>query len=41
MLGVSRQSVNRQLRQWEAEGLVRLHYGRIELLDAEALMRVS
>lgn len=41
MLGVSRQSVNRVLRQWEGEGLVALHYGRIELLNAAALARLA
>lgn len=40
MLGVSRQSVNRQLRQWEGEGIVRLHYGRIEVIDADKLAMV-
>lgn len=33
MLGVSRQSVNRALKQLEARGALRLHYGEIELLD--------
>jgi len=33
MLGVSRQSTNRALKQLEAQGAVRLHYGEIELLD--------
>lgn len=33
MLGISRQSVNQALRQLAAKGLVRLHYGEIELLD--------
>lgn len=32
MLGVSRQSVNRVLKQLEAQGALRLHYGEIELL---------
>jgi len=41
MLGVSRQSVNRQLRQWEADGVVRLHYGRIEVMDPEVLSRLA
>jgi CRP/FNR family cyclic AMP-dependent transcriptional regulator len=41
MLGVSRQSVNRQLRQWEADGVVRLHYGRIEVIDSGALSRLA
>lgn len=33
MLGVSRQSTNRALRQLEARGVLRLHYGEIELLE--------
>jgi len=37
MLGVSRQSVNRQLKEWEAKGILRLDYGRVTLLDKEAL----
>lgn len=32
MLGVSRQSVNRQLKLWEADGTLRVTYRRIELL---------
>lgn len=32
MLGVSRQSVNKALKALEARGVVRLHYGEIELL---------
>lgn len=41
MLGASRQSVNRQLKQWESDGLLGLSYGRITLLDVDALLRVS
>lgn len=41
MLGASRQSVNRQLKQWESDGLLRLSYGRITIVDADALRRVS
>ena len=41
MLGVSRQSVNRQLKQWESEGLLSLSYGRIRLLDVDAVLRAS
>lgn len=37
MLGVSRQSVNRQLKEWEANGIVRLKYGRVTLTDPDAL----
>lgn len=33
MLGVSRQSVNRQLKLWEDDGTLRVNYRRIELLD--------
>lgn len=40
MLGVSRQSVNRQLKEWEAHGWLRLEYGRITLLDTAELERL-
>lgn len=41
MLGVSRQSANKALRALEAQGLVRLAYGTVELVDPAALERVS
>lgn len=41
MLGASRQSVNRQLKQWESDGLLRVSYGRIMLLDLDGLRRIS
>ncbi|GAA4416414.1 Crp/Fnr family transcriptional regulator [Quisquiliibacterium transsilvanicum] len=41
MLGASRQSVNRQLKQWESEGLLTLAYGRIRLLDTQALRAIA
>lgn len=41
MLGVSRQSVNRQLKHWEQAGWLRQRYGRIELRDREALAAVD
>lgn len=37
MLGVSRQSVNRQLRQWADAGVIELHYGQVLLRDRAAL----
>ena len=37
MLGVSRQSVNQQLKLWEEQGTLRVSYRRIELLDIEQL----
>ncbi len=37
MLGVSRQSINKQLGRWERQGLVRLSYGRVCLVDCAAL----
>lgn len=40
MLGVSRQSVNRQLKEWETSAFLRLEYGRITLLDSVALERL-
>lgn len=39
MLGVSRQSVNRQLKLWEEEGLLRVRYRSIALLDRTGLAR--
>jgi len=33
MMGVSRQSVNKALKTLETRGVLRLHYGEIELLD--------
>lgn len=41
MLGVSRQTVNKQLKQWESEGLVTLTYGRIDVVDREALLEIA
>ncbi|WP_455282392.1 Crp/Fnr family transcriptional regulator [Cupriavidus necator] len=41
MLGVSRQSVNRQLKEWESQKVLRLEYGRVTLLDQEALRRLA
>jgi CRP/FNR family cyclic AMP-dependent transcriptional regulator len=38
MLGVSRQSVNRQLKMWEDEGILRVEYKRIVLLDRGRLL---
>ncbi len=39
MLGVSRQSVNRQLKFWEEQGVLRVDYRRIVLLDRALLER--
>lgn len=39
MLGVSRQSVNRQLKIWEEQGALRVDYRRILLLDRALLER--
>lgn len=36
-LGVSRQSINRQLKLWEKQGLLRVDYGRIAVFDRAAL----
>lgn len=41
MLGVSRQSVNKALRQLEAQGLVALRYGGIEILELERLREAT
>lgn len=37
MLGVSRQSVNRQLKLWEDEGVLRVGYREVELMDRTRL----
>lgn len=39
MLGVSRQTVNKALRELEGEGLLQLGYAEIEILQLEALTR--
>ncbi|MFQ3665653.1 MAG: Crp/Fnr family transcriptional regulator [Sphingomonadaceae bacterium] len=39
--GLSRENVNRQLKEWEAEGLVRLESGRMVILDREALAAMA
>jgi CRP/FNR family transcriptional regulator, cyclic AMP receptor protein len=36
-LGVSRQSVNRQLRIWESEGVLSIRYGALSILDLQRL----
>lgn len=41
MLGVTRQSINRQLREWEAQEIVRLRYGSILVVDQIALRRLA
>ena len=41
MMGVTRQSVNKVLRQFEAQGVIALRYGGIELLDLELLRRAA
>jgi CRP/FNR family transcriptional regulator, cyclic AMP receptor protein len=37
MVGMSRESMNKQLKQWRQEGLIRLEEGRYILTDLEAL----
>jgi CRP/FNR family transcriptional regulator, cyclic AMP receptor protein len=39
MLSMSRQTVNQLLKALEADGLVRLKYGRVEILDLKGLRR--
>ena len=41
MLSTSRQTVNHHLKVLEAEGLVRLKYGRVEILDIQGLRRAA
>jgi CRP-like cAMP-binding protein len=40
MLGASRQTVNRLLKQWESENILTLTYGRIRLRNLSALRRI-
>lgn len=40
-LGMARQTVNRQLQTWSRQGLIRLRYGAIELLDPAALQALA
>lgn len=40
MLGASRQSISKELKAWEAEGLIRVAYGRITVCDTEGLRRL-
>lgn len=39
MVGASRESVNKQLRLWEASGIVQLHHGRLVLKDLHFLRK--
>lgn len=41
MLGTSRQSINKVLREWEVKGWIERHYGGITLCDLESLERLS
>lgn len=41
MLGVSRQTVNRQLREWETQGVLKLEYGRIVIVDKTMLHHLA
>jgi hypothetical protein len=41
LLGATRPSVNQVLKSFQAEGLVRLSYRRVEVLDPERLRRVA
>jgi CRP/FNR family cyclic AMP-dependent transcriptional regulator len=41
MLSVSRQTANQVLKELEAEGLIKLAYGEIEILDAAGLRAIS
>ena len=40
MLGASRQSVNRVLKEWEAAGIVRLSYRTLALADLTVILRL-
>jgi CRP/FNR family cyclic AMP-dependent transcriptional regulator len=40
LTGVTRESVNKKLRAWQAAGLVALQPGRVRIMDAEGLKRL-
>jgi CRP/FNR family cyclic AMP-dependent transcriptional regulator len=40
-LGVARQSVNKLLKLWEQDGVVRLSYATTQVLDRESLMHIA
>lgn len=41
MIGVTRESINKQLRAWQTRSLVRLSRGRITLVDIAGLTRIA
>ncbi len=41
LLGVRRPSINRVLRRFARNGMVQLSYGRVQIIDAAALARVT
>jgi CRP-like cAMP-binding protein len=41
MLSLTRQTTNQLLKALQADGIVRLHVGEIELVDVDALRRAS
>jgi CRP/FNR family transcriptional regulator, cAMP and macrophage regulator len=41
LLGASRPSVNQVLKEFETEGLVRLSYGLIEVLDEKQIIQIA
>jgi CRP/FNR family transcriptional regulator, cyclic AMP receptor protein len=41
MVGMTRESINKQLRAWAARGWVRLEHGAIVVLDVDALRELS
>jgi hypothetical protein len=41
MVGMSRESINKQLRAWEARNWVRLEHGAIVVLNVEQLQALA
>jgi CRP-like cAMP-binding protein len=41
LLGVSRQSISKQLKRLEREGLIRILYGKVELNDEDGLKHIA
>jgi len=41
MVGMSRESVNKQLRHWQLDGIITMDHGCIALTDERSLQRLA
>jgi CRP-like cAMP-binding protein len=41
LVSTTRESINKQMKSWEKEGVARMHRGYVTILDATALQRIS